>query len=151
MLLGGVLSTALFFGPVDIGLRLIDFHSFILTGTLMILGLTMISFSTITHVYAYNAGLLPTRPGFFRLFRIFNLERGLAVGFMFLLIGMIIIYRAIILSRPPGFESLGFDQSIRLVFGGSISIIIGGQIVFTSFVLSILGIKTNKKGLVIGA
>lgn len=145
LFLGGIFSIALFFGPVDIGLRLIDFHSFILTGTIMILGLTMISFSTITHVYAFNVGLLPTRPNFFRLFKYFNLERGLGLGFLILLVGMLLVIRAVILSKHPGFASLGFNQSIRLVFGGSLSVITGGQIIFTSFVLSILGIKTTKQ------
>ena len=37
----------------------------------------MLSFSTITRVYAYNTGLLPNQPGFYSLFKYFNLEKGL--------------------------------------------------------------------------
>ncbi len=145
MALGGIFSVALFFGPVDIGFRLIDFHSFILAGTMVILGINLLSFSAITRVYAFRIGLLPKQPQFYPLFKYFNLEKGLGFGFLVLFLGIILIIRAIYLSRVPGFSTLGFDESIRLVFGGSLSVITGGQIIFTSFVLSILGMKVSSK------
>lgn len=143
LLLGGFGSLALFFGPVNTALRLFDFHSFILAGTVMILGLSMLSFASITRVFAYNFGLLPNRPAFFNLFKYFNLEAGLGVGFVMILLGFILIVWATGLSYSPGFDNIGFAKSIRLVFGGALSIITGGQIVLTSFVLSILGINAR--------
>ena len=141
-ILGSLLSLALFFGPVDIGFRYIDFHTFIVTGTLMYLGITMISFATITRVYAFEAGLLPAAPRLFNLFRYFNLERGLLVGFLCLIVGVFLIIRALLLSN--NFDQIGFSTSVRLVFGGSIALITGGQIIISSFVLSMLGLKTSK-------
>jgi glycosyltransferase involved in cell wall biosynthesis len=141
-ILGSVASVALFFGPVDIGFRYIDFHSFIVTGTLMFIGINMISFAAITRVYAYYSGLLPVMPKFFSFLKFIDLERGLAIGFAAMAIGTTIMIRAILLSES--FSQIGFDNSIRLVFGGSITFIIGWQIVFTSFVLSILGLSIRK-------
>lgn len=138
---GALASLVLFFGPVNTSLRLFDFHSFILAGTVMILGLSMLSFASISRVFAYNFGLLPNRPRFFNLFKYFNLEIGLVTGFAALLLGIILIGWAATLSNSPGFDSIGFGQSIRLVFGGALSIITGGQIILTSFVLSILGLN----------
>jgi hypothetical protein len=138
-ILGSLLSSALFFGPVDIGFRYIDFHSFIVAGTLMYLGVNMVSFAYITRVYAFEAGLLPAEPRLFTLFRYINLERGLLVGFVILIIGVMLILRALFLSN--NFAQIGFDTSIRLVFGGSIAIITGGQVILTSFVLSILRLQ----------
>jgi glycosyltransferase involved in cell wall biosynthesis len=143
LVLGGIGSLVLFFGPVNTGLRLFDFHSFILVGTGMILGLSMVSFAFITRVFAYNFGLLPNRPTLFNLFKYFNLEIGLGIGFAFITLGIILIIRAIGLSYTPGFTIIGFGNSIRLVFGGAVSIITGGQIILTSFVLSILGINAR--------
>jgi len=137
--IGSLLSIALFFGPVNIGFRLIDFHSFIITGTMTILGINLLSFSTITRVYAYNSGLLPNQPGFYSLFKYFNLEKGVAIGFVTLLIGLVLIIKAVTLSNE--FSIIGFNQSVRLVFGGSLGMILGAQIVLTSFVLSILGLN----------
>ncbi len=142
--LGTLLSIILFFGPIDIGFRLIDFHSFILTGTMMILGINMLSFSAITRVYAYRVGLLPAQPGFPPVFKYFDLEKGLALGLSVFSLGVALIIHAVFLNRSPGFSTLGFDRSIRLVFGGSLSVLTGGQIIFTSFVLSILGMNVSK-------
>ena len=144
LLLGGIGSLALFFGTVNIGFRPLDFHSFILAGALLTVGLTMASFALITRVFAYNFGLLPNRPTFFNLFKYFNLEIGLGAGFILILFGGVLIVQAIILSYTPGFDSIGFGNSIRLVFGSSLSIIIGSQVILTSFVLSILGLNSRE-------
>lgn len=145
LLLGGAAGLVLFFGPVNTSLRLFDFHSFILAGTVMVLGLSMLSFAFITRVFAYNFGLLPNRPGFFSLFRYFSLETGLAIGSLIVLLGIFLIARAALLSFSPGFDSIGFGNSVRLVFGGALSIITGGQVILTSFVLSMLGIEVGKR------
>ena len=139
--IGVIGSLVLFFGPVDIGFRPLDFHSFIIAGTIMMLGLTLLSFASITRVFSYNFGLLPNRPSFFNLLKFFNLEVGLSIGVLFILIGFIIIKYSIDISIMPGFEAIGFGNSVRLVFGGCLSLLTGGQIVVTSFVLSMLGIN----------
>lgn len=142
---GSLISLALFFGPVNIGFRYIDFHTFIVTGTLMFLGINMISFAAITRVYAFETKLLPIAPSFFNLFKYINLEKGLLAGFSILVIGIILMIRAIFLS--PNFEQIGFSSSIRLVFGGSIAFGTGVQIILASFMLSMLGLQfKNKKG-----
>ncbi|MBI5823163.1 MAG: glycosyltransferase family 2 protein [Chloroflexi bacterium] len=142
--IGIISSFALFFGPVDIGIRPLDFHSFIIAGTIMMLGLTTLSFASITRVFAYNFGLLPNRPLFFNLFRFFNLEIGLGIGFTTLLFGIFLILRAVVLSYSPGFDSIGFDNSVRLIYGACLAIMTGGQIILSSFVLSILGINPKR-------
>lgn len=143
LVFGGLASTALFMGRVTLPIRPFDFHSLIIAGTVLVLGLNMLSFSAITRVYTYYTGLLPRRPAFFKLFKYLNLETGLAVGFLLIVIGMIIIIRAIALSYSPGFENIGFAASVRLVFGACLCIMTGGQVIFTSFVLSMLGINAK--------
>lgn len=141
--IGGIVSLLLFFGPVNIGFRYIDFHTFIVTGTLMFFGINMISFAAITRVYAYQSGLLPIMPRFFSLFKYVNLEMGLLTGFSIWLLGLILIIGALFLS--PNFEQIGFGVSVRLVFGGSLALVSGAQVIFTSFVLSMLGIESKRK------
>ncbi len=145
LFLGGLASLLLYVGPINTSLRLFDFHSFILAGTAMILGLNMLSFAFITRVFAYNFGLLPSRPWFFNIFKFLNLEIGLVSGMLLVLLGIFLIARAVTLSYSPGFDSIGFGNSIRLVFGSALSIITGGQIIFTSFALSILGLNISNR------
>jgi len=144
LFIGGIASLILFFGPVRTSLRLFDFHSFILSGTVMMLGLSMVSFAFITRVFAFNFGLLPAFPKSFKLFRYLNLEIGLGCGFLVLLLGIILVFRAIVFSSSPGFSIIGFGNSVRLVYGGALSIMTGGQIRLTSFVLSILGLNPKE-------
>jgi glycosyltransferase involved in cell wall biosynthesis len=141
LILGSLASTVLFFGRVTLPIRFFDFHSFIIAGTILMLGLIMLSFSIMTRVFTYNTGLLPQRPRLFILFKYFTLESGLGVGLLLILAGMILIAQAITLSNSPGFESIGFANSVRLVYGACLSILTGAQVIFTSFVLSMLGIN----------
>jgi hypothetical protein len=146
VIVGLLLSILLSAGPVYLPFRLVDFHSFIVAGTLVILGLNILSFYAITHVYAFYAGLLPQPPSFYPLFKYLNLEKGLLVGFIFFIIGVgIILFAASLSQLPGGFETIGFGRSVRLVFSGSLSIILGTQIVFTSFVLSMLGMNVRQQ------
>ena len=139
ILISGILSIFLFFGPVDIGFRYIDFHSFIGVGAIFYLGLNSLSFAAITRVFAFQAGLLPYTPRFYSLFKYLNLEKGLLAGSLLISLGVILLTQALALSY--NFAQIGFDNSVRLVFGGSLALTSGAQIVFTSFVLSILGLK----------
>src|SRR6266487_4624817 len=63
MILGGLASIALFFGRIALPIRFFDFHSLIIAGTILVLGLNMLSFAAMTRVFTYNTGLLPKRPG----------------------------------------------------------------------------------------
>jgi glycosyltransferase involved in cell wall biosynthesis len=144
VVLNGLASTALFFKRVDIGIRFFDFHSFILTGALLLVGINMISFAGITRVFAYNFDLLPMRPRFFALLKYFTLETGLGAGFLLSLAGVALILYAANLSISPGFEALGFNKSVRLVFGGALLVVTGTQVIFTSFVLSMLGLNPKE-------
>ena len=138
---GSLISLALFFGPVDIGFRYIDFHTFIATGSLMYVGLNMLSFAVITRVYAFQAGLLPRQPRFFSAFKYINLEKGLMAGGALVLLGLFLMARALILS--PNFEQIGFDNSVRLVFGGSLALVSGVQVILASFLMSMLNLKRS--------
>ena len=108
-----------------------------------VLGINMLAFSAITGVYAFNVGLLPNRPGFYSLFKYFNLEKGLALGLIVSLLGLILIIKAVTLSSE--FSLIGFNQSVRLVYGGSLALSLGAQIVLISFALSILGLEVTRQ------
>jgi len=137
----GLLSLLLFFGPVNIGFRYIDFHTFIAAGSFSYLGLNMVSFAVITRVYAHQSGLLPNIPRFFTLFRYINLEKGLIAGGLLFALGVVLLIRALLLS--DNFAQIGYDNSVRLVFGGVLALVSGVQVIFTSFVMSMLGMKAS--------
>lgn len=140
--IGGIFSIALFFGPINIGFRYIDFHTFIASGTMVYLGLNSLSFAIITRIFAFQTKLLPRRPRFFSFFEYINLEKGIITGSFFMILGIVLIARALALSS--NFAQIGYDNSIRLVFGGALALTSGVQVLLTSFVLSILGMKVHQ-------
>jgi glycosyltransferase involved in cell wall biosynthesis len=142
--IGTLASLVLSFGPLRLPFLLVDFHSFIIAGTFMILGISMLSFFAITRVYTYHTGLLPKLPGFYPLFKLFNLEKGLILGLGLLLLGIGVMLYAVYQSQTAGFETIGFVRSVRLVFGGSLSVILGVQVILTSIMLSMLGVKISR-------
>ena len=144
-IIGLLFSIILSAGPVHFPFRLVDFHSFIVAGTLVILGLNILAFYAITHIYAFYTGLLPKPPSFYPWFKYLNLEKGLFLGALCFCIGVgIILFAASLSQMPGGFETIGFGRSVRLVFGGSLTIILGTQVIFTSFVLSMLGMNVRQ-------
>ncbi len=80
----------------------------------------MLAFAIVTRIYAYNMGLLPRQPRFFGLFRYITLEKGLLAGFTFFLLGLGQYDPCRGLSSS--FAQIGFDNSVRLVFGGSMAL-----------------------------
>jgi glycosyltransferase involved in cell wall biosynthesis len=145
VIVGLAFSIILSAGPLHLPFHLVDFHSFIVAGTLVVLGMNILSFYAITHVYAFYAGLLPKPPIFTSLFKVLNLEKGLLLGSIFFIIGVgILLFAARLSQLPGGFETIGFGRSVRLVFGGSLNILLGTQIIFTSFVLSMLGMNARR-------
>jgi len=74
--------------------------------------------------------LLPKLPGFYPLFKIINLEKGLALGLALLMLGIGVMLYAVYQSQTAGFETIGFVRSVRLVFGGSLAVILGVQVNF---------------------
>jgi len=143
VLVGGIFSLLLFCGRVDIGVRRLDFHSFLYAGALMLTGLNMLSFAVITRVYAQQRNLLPVQAGLQKALQFVNLERGLIVGGVLTLLGFALGLWSLHVSRTAGFSAIGFARSVRLVYGSSLAIIAGAQVILTSFVLSILGLKTK--------
>jgi glycosyltransferase involved in cell wall biosynthesis len=141
LLIGALLSITLYFGPAADSLSHIDFYAFIAAGTFVSLGLSMLSFAVITRVYTFRTGLRPRPPRFFRLFRYITLEKGLLVGFALLLLGLVLMARAVSISS--GLAQPSFAASIYLFFSGSLALSSGAQVIFASFVLSMLVMRVS--------
>jgi glycosyltransferase involved in cell wall biosynthesis len=145
LILGAILSLRLLLGPISLGNGVVDFHSLIYAGAFSIIGLNLLSFSVITHVYALHHNLLPRRSNFSKYYRYFQLERGVLLGGLLLLVGVLILIATVYLGLSRQFSDLGSSSTIRLVYSSSLLLIAGTQILFTSFVLSILGLKVSTK------
>ena len=141
ILLGGVLGLRLWQGPLVVGSVGFDTNTLLACSMAVVLGFQLSLFAVFTRIFAVEAGLLPRSRRYESLFQIFTLERGLLAGAILILAGLGFFLRAIWLWREVGFGSLSYPDSLRLVIPAVTMITIGTQTVFSSFFLSILGLR----------
>ena len=118
-------------------------------GTLMtacmaiIVGLQLVAFAFFTKVFAIAEGLLPEDPKLTRVFKIFTLEKGIVAGLVVLLAGTILFLRALWLWQQAHFGLLpSTEENLRRLIPAATLVILGIQGVFSSFFMSVLGLKT---------
>jgi glycosyltransferase involved in cell wall biosynthesis len=112
-------------------------HSMIAGSLLMIVGTQIVALGLCAHAYGtYFMG--EQDPWFDRMRRRFRLEHGLLVGGTVLLAGLVLI--AVIVAQWIN-RGLGQLSEERLALFAAVLVIIGIQIFFSSFLLSILGLR----------
>jgi len=104
-----------------------------LSSGLFLIGFQFALFYALTKIYATNHGLIPKAKNYNKLFNYFTLERGLLLGFLLALIG-------IVFSIFELFKEQSLEQSIIVIVPASIGIVLGVQIMLFSFFFSILGL-----------
>ncbi len=120
-------------------------------GTLMmacmavVVGFQLVAFAFFTKVFAIAEGLLPDDPKFSRVFKFFNLEKGILLGLGVLLAGILLFLRAVWIWRQHDFGMLDYEQNLRRLIPAATLIVLGVQAVFSSFFMSALGLKTQTR------
>ena len=91
--------------------------------------------------FAVTEGFLPPDRHLKRFFEIVNLERGLVVAGIALLAGGALLLAAIRQWWLTGFGHLDYTYTMRFVVPGATLVALGFQTVFSSFFVSILGMR----------
>jgi glycosyltransferase involved in cell wall biosynthesis len=141
--LGFLLILALAFGPIQIGTLFFDLHYVILGSLLSLLGFQVISLGVYAKVYAFTGHFIERDMLVDKLFKWFNLERGIILGVILFLLGL-----AVNLAILYQWVTVGFGGQLRVreaVLAMTL-IVIGVQTMFSSFFLSILGIRRIQAG-----
>jgi glycosyltransferase involved in cell wall biosynthesis len=108
-----------------------------------IVGLQLVAFAFYTKVFAIAEGLLPDDPKLTRVFRVFTLEKGILAGLFILLAGLVLLVRALWIWQQAGYGLLpSMEDNLRRLIPAVTLIVIGVQGVFSSFFMSVLGLKT---------
>jgi glycosyltransferase involved in cell wall biosynthesis len=110
---------------------------------LMLIGVHISVFAVSAKVFGMREGFLPDDPKFQRLFLYFQLESGLLLGIFFLLAGFIAMAYAVVVWRQASFGNLSPTHMLRLVLPAAASLMLGVEIVFSSFFLSLLGMRNR--------
>jgi Glycosyl transferase family 2 len=136
---GMVASTALVIGDVGIGSVTFSVSTLVYAAAVTIIGFQATTFALFTKVYAVSKGFLPPDDRIDQFGGRFQLERGLLVGGLVLLTGIIGAAASFLRWSTVGYGELDPSQQLRVVVPAALGLVLGFSIVLASFFLSILG------------
>jgi glycosyltransferase involved in cell wall biosynthesis len=116
-------------------------HSLLYSSTAMIIGFQIVSFAIFTKAFAISEGLLPEDRRLKKLFTYITLEVGLITGSILLLTGFAGSVYALRMWQLKLYGSLNPADTMRIVIPSITCLALGCQIIFSSFFLSVLGLK----------
>jgi glycosyltransferase involved in cell wall biosynthesis len=134
LILGGFLATLSLLPSPKV-------HSLLYSSTAMTIGFQIVMFALFTKVFGISEGLLPEDRRLNKLFDYLNLETGLIAGTVLLALGLAASVYAFDIWGQHDFGSLNPTETMPIVIPGVTCLALGIQAIFSSFFLSILGLK----------
>jgi glycosyltransferase involved in cell wall biosynthesis len=141
MLAGVMVLLWLIPGPRKFGGITFDVHTLLYGAAAIIIGFQAILFAVFTKIFAISEGLLPEDPRLNRAFRHVTLEVGLIAALLLIVAGLGGTAYAYWFWDRLSFGNLDPSQTMRVVIPAVTALTVGCQTLFSSFFLSILGLK----------
>lgn len=118
-----------------------DVQTLLAASAAIVIGFQAVVFAALTKVFAISEGLLPEDKRLNRMFRYVNLEVGIIVGALLLIAGVGGSVYSFLQWKALSFGDLDPSQSLRTVIPSLTALTLGFQTVFSSFFLSVLGLR----------
>ncbi len=141
--LGMVIMLLLLPGPFPVAGHAYDVHFMILGASLALLGFQMANLGVYARTYAVTEHLDREDAFLTWFWRHFSFEKGLLGGAIIFLLGLVIDLYVLLQWIEHDFGPL---SEVRTALAGMVLLIIGAQTVFSSFFLSMLGIRRIDQG-----
>jgi hypothetical protein len=141
LLVGVTFSARLQMGPWKVGPFGFDTNTMLVCSMLQVVGLQIFFFGIFTQIFAISEGLLPKGVSPLEsIYKWFTLERGVLLGLVIFLVGLAKLILAVLYWKTAHFGAISYPQSLRQVIPAVTLIMIGVQVIFSSFFLSILSL-----------
>jgi glycosyltransferase involved in cell wall biosynthesis len=121
-------------GPVGL-----DVHTMLLGSLCVLLGYQTLWLGAYAKIYGWTSGLLPANTISTKTFQHLNLERGLLVGAILLLAGLVLNVLLVVRWYDHHLGALEVTSTLRYALWGLTLLVLGVQTIFGSFFLSMLG------------
>ncbi|HWG02919.1 MAG TPA: glycosyltransferase family 2 protein [Trebonia sp.] len=144
LLLGLIIGIATTIGPVTIGSVTFDVDTLVAAGAMVVIGFQAVLFWLFTQVYAGAEGFLPEEPGMQKLLGRLSLERGLILGGIIGLAGLVGLIFSLTYWQANKFGALNYEHALRLMVPSVTALVLSCQVILGGFFLSILGIKQTR-------
>ncbi len=142
--LGFLIGLPLLFGPMRIGRVEFDVHTLLAASAMWVVGVQLIFFAVFSRLYAAHVGLLPRQRRLEEFLEVFSLEAGLITGLLVALAGLALYVVGVVIWSRAGFGPLDYQRVLRVVIPGTSLLIVGVQVFFSSFLISLLGIRARE-------
>jgi len=119
----------------------LDANTLLFGGVFVITGFSCITLGMFTRTYATEEGFLPKNKLDNKIEKLFTLESGILVGLLIFLCGLACSMYAFYVWQQAEFGNLEYKHILRIVIPGATLILLGTQLLFSSFFLGILKIK----------
>lgn len=140
LVLGLGLMLAILVGHVSIGGAGLGVHTMLYSSAMILLGVNMVMFSKFTEGYARSTGFIPVKP-VGKLGKFFTVEKGILFGVILFIIGLVCSIMAVNVWAKNSYGILEADKMMRLTIPAFTAIVVGIQMILSSFFLGILQIK----------
>jgi glycosyltransferase involved in cell wall biosynthesis len=141
LILAGTVGYALAMPRLSIGKMVFDVHTLLFASLAIICGYQSIAFALMTKVFAIVEGLLPEDPRLNKFFALVNLESGLTVGALGMVIGLGLLAGAVHQWSSVDFGALNYEHTMRWVIPGVMLTALGFQTILSSFFASLMGMR----------
>ncbi|MEO6209685.1 MAG: glycosyltransferase family 2 protein [Gemmatimonadaceae bacterium] len=141
LVLAGTVGYALAMPRLSIGKMTFDVHTLLFASLAIICGYQSIAFALMTKVFAIVEGLLPEDPRLNKFFAVVNLESGLVVGGLSMLVGLGLLGASVHQWSSVDFGALNYEHTMRWVIPGVMLTALGFQTILSSFFASLMGMR----------
>ncbi len=121
-----------------------DVHSLLFAAMAVLVGTQSIQFWVFAKIYGMREGIVPPDPWFRSALVIATLEKGLIAGGLLLLLGLALAVFALGSWGAVGFGPLHSTETTRVVIVAATSIVLGFQLIYGSFFVSVLEIRATR-------
>ena len=132
-------------GPRRIGEVTLDVDTMFYGFGLMLVGFQLVWFAVFTKVFAVTEGLLPEDLRLNRFCEFVKLEAGLLLGASILVSGFAGTIWAFFTWAQNHFGPMNTKALLRIVMPSVLALTLGAQVIFSSFFVSILGLRRRSK------
>lgn len=143
--IGFVLLSLLTLGQMIFGRIVLDVGTMLAASMLLLIGMQLVYLAIFTRVFAEHEGLLPPKLKLRKFLDAFTLEWGVFSGVVLCLIGTLLFSVAFWDWQQAGFQGLSYSENLRRIIPASTMVVLGIQLLFGSFFLGVLGMKTVKR------
>ena len=116
----------------------------VVASALVVSGFQSVLFWIFARVYAGSEGFIPNEPYVQRVLAKLSLERGIVLGSIIGIAGLVGLVSALTNWQAARFGQLNFEHALRLLVPSATALVVSSQLILGTFFLSLLGIKQTR-------